>query len=102
MNRNNEGRLSKCSSVFLLGKTKAFTEESANAFAFMAGAEGLIRLRCPKSADTTKVVADFDRCTRFCLAVSATGSARQRAPRHAPRTSGQSLYSYKKIWTSQK
>ena len=48
-----------------------------------AGAEGLIRLRCPKSADTTAVVADFDRCTRFCLAVSATGSARQRAPRHA-------------------
>ena len=49
----------------------------------LAGAEGLIRLRYPELADTTAVVADFDRYTRFYLAVSRTASTRQRAPRHA-------------------
>lgn len=48
----------------------------------LAGAEGLIRLRYPESADTTAVVADFDRYTRFYFAVSSTASTRQRAPRH--------------------
>ena len=62
---------------------KKHSPETDECFRDFGRAVGFIRLRCQKSADTTVVVADFDRCTRFCLAVSATGSTRQRTPRHA-------------------
>ncbi len=42
-------------------------------------------MRCPKSAVVPFGSADFDRGSNFMLAVSATGGARIRYPRHAPR-----------------
>ena len=50
---------------------------------FLARAEGLTRLRCPKFACPPFRPANFDRGTRFWLAFSAFRGAHQRAPRHA-------------------
>ena len=77
---------SACRGHQSFAQTKKKAPTKVDAF-FLAGAEGLIRLRYPKKSlgAFAHILDFFDRGTRLCLAVSATGGARQRAPRHAPR-----------------
>ena len=68
----------------IINTVQKVTSTATAVLVSLAGAEGLIRLRCPKFACPLFRSANFDRGTRFRLAQSAFRGARQRAPRHAP------------------